>query len=128
MCIIDDCENYAIFNDEGGKPLYCIRHKSKDMIDVRLMCQMCKKPGSYKFPNALTNQFYCKFHAIRGMKNHFDATCGSDMTIHIKEIKKRCNLDTSELTAFAGMERKKQCINKTSDFDNFNIDISLFDR
>jgi len=67
-CIHDGCNKAPNYNIKGGKRLYCIKHKSPDMIDVaHSSCEYedCSvranyglKDGKVVLPSALVSVLY----------------------------------------------------------------------
>lgn len=64
------CETQASFNDEGGKPAFCLQHAEDYMVDVTSKrCEhesSCTAQPSYNHPGSKVRKF-CKQHAEDGM-------------------------------------------------------------
>jgi hypothetical protein len=77
LCQEPGCKKQCFFGYQGGKPTHCVKHKFKDMIDVKRttgICEHknCKKRGSYKGEN---NKLYCKEHIIGESKRVWTKIC-----------------------------------------------------
>lgn len=49
-CSYDECDKRASFNIKGGKPLWCFKHKTTDMVNVKTkkcIGENCEKIPSY---------------------------------------------------------------------------------
>ena len=73
-CRHKGCNIYANFNVKGECAIYCKKHASEGMVDVRShKCNMCSKTAIYGFKDKLDR--YCLEHKSDGMANLKYATC-----------------------------------------------------
>jgi len=81
ICIYDDCKKQAIYNIKGQKHgVYCSKHKSDDMIDIRhnfCIYDNCKKQATYN-DDGHKKGIYCKEHKIENMINVRSQVCVHD--------------------------------------------------
>lgn len=70
VCIEDNCFVSASFNNKVETPLYCVKHKKQNMINVKskiCLQENCIKQCSFNFPNQ--KALYCCDHKKENMIN-----------------------------------------------------------
>lgn len=94
-CIFEGCTTGkpALFNIKGKTPEYCVKHRTKDMINIYApICKECTKEATFNYPNE-TKRLYCSDHKLEGM-------------ISLK--KKCCYLGCPKTPSFGDINEKKR--------------------
>ena len=67
-CIHEGCKTRRTYNIEGERPLYCVKHKTKEMVDVasqKCIHEGCKTQPHYNIEGE--KALYCVIHKIHEM-------------------------------------------------------------
>lgn len=76
ICKEENCNKQSIYNLLNGSPIYCSKHKKKNMVNVKIKkCkeENCNKIPSYKNPNE-KSPIYCSEHKTDGMITYIGNT------------------------------------------------------
>lgn len=118
-CKDKNCNKYASFNIKGQQPVYCLQHKSDEMINVvskKCIIDECGKLSIFNFPNESFG-IYCVQHKLNGMINVKDKTCinkncKKQPYFNYPNQSKGIYCKDHKLEGMVNVKEKKKCLEK----------------